>query len=276
MQVSEHKIYDLLIKEIFIDQEFNCRGTIAPIDVIDLARDIEEKGLIQPVIVAPYTNSGQPDYKYRLIAGYRRIIAHNVLQRTHITAIVREDMVDEIAARLFNLSENLQRADLNILQEAKAVHRLMSLGLNRDSIANKLAKSTSWVQIRGMVLALPDDIQQEIAAGMINQSQIRALYAIWNREGTGDELYSAVRKVKEAVARGRKDVEINPNRVRPTAAVHRKRSEILELLDLILSTMPAGIYTRCLAWAAGEITTAELYDELAIYANEKGCVFNRP
>lgn len=275
MKESPYKVYEIPLTDIWADEEFNCRGTIVPIDVIDLAKDIEDKGLIQPITIAPLTEPKE-DYKFKLIAGYRRYFAHKIIKKNTILSIIRPEMTNPIEARLFNLSENVQRQDLNVLQEAKAIKSLIDAGVPRDVIAGKLGKSPSWVQIRYMVLLLPNSIQEEIGAGLITQPQVRSLYTIYNKKGEGEELYDAVRKLKDAKLRGKKDVDINPNRVKPTAKLHRKRSEILELLDLILDTMPAGLYTRCLAWCAGEISTDELYDDLEAHAEGIGCVFRRP
>lgn len=274
MKESDYKIYDIPLVDIWADEDFNCRGSIAPIDVVDLAKDIEEHGLIQPITIAPLITPHE-NFKFKLIAGYRRYFAHKIINKKSILSIIRQDMIDPIEARLFNLSENIQRADLNILQEAKAVKTLVDAGVNRDLIARKLNKSPSWVQIRYMVLLLPKEIQDEIGAGLITQPQIRSLYTLYNRFGEGEELYEAVRKIKDAKIKGRKDLDINPNRVKPSAKVHRKRSEILELLDRILDTMPAGLYTRCLAWCAGEISTKELYEDLEAHAEGIGCIFKR-
>lgn len=260
-------VKQLLMSEILADDEFNCRGQISPIDVVDLAKDIETRGLIQPVAVTPL--EGKPPYKWRLIAGFRRFMAHKVLKRTLISASICAEM-DEAEARIFNLSENIQRKDLDIVQEARALRRLRDLGVPREHVAAKLGKSGTWVQVRYYLLDLPEPIQQEVQAGYITQSQIRDLWSI--HQAAGEEAtFEATKKLKDAKILGKKAVTLNPNKIKPTAKNHRSRTEIFTMIDMIAdSGMKFGIHTRCLAWCAGEISTRELIESLKLYAEEQG------
>ena len=167
--MAKQTIKQIPLDDIHADAEFNCRGDILPIDVHDLALDIKERGLLQPVIVSPYTEEQEAEtgYKYRLIAGFRRFTAHRVIQEKRILCIIRPDMVDEAEARLLNLTENTQRKDLNILQEARALTGLRALGVGEFDIAKRLGKSRGWVQVRCILLKLPEELHQEAAAGLI-------------------------------------------------------------------------------------------------------------
>src|SRR5262245_14130389 len=98
--------------QIFSDDDFNCRGRIAPIDVIDLAKSIEEVGLQQPIVVQPYKHPLNPKILYRIMAGHRRFMAFRVNKSDKIPAFIREGLTD-FEARLLNLTENLKRQDLN-------------------------------------------------------------------------------------------------------------------------------------------------------------------
>ena len=271
------ELLSIPLTDIHMDEEFNCRGRIAPIDVVDLAKDIEANGLIQPVTVAPYPEDmiKKTGCKYRLIAGYRRYMSHRVIQRSEIPAIIRPDMADDMKARFFNLSENLKRQDLDIVQEAKAIKRLKDLGVAEVATAERLGKSRGWVQIRYMLLSLPEAIQAECTAGFITQSNIRELFAINNTAGK-DSCFAAAKKLKEAKISGRKAMNVNPNRAKPTAKYHRKRSEIFEVMDNIQRQLGNFIGTRLLAWCAGEISNAELYMSIEEYANENGLDYTNP
>src|SRR3990172_2037191 len=94
-------IQDVPIKKIFSDPLFNCRGAIAPIDVVELARDIERNGLLQPIVVIPYLNtaSNYKVYEFKVILGHRRLKAHEVLKLETIKCIVKTE-VDENKALL--------------------------------------------------------------------------------------------------------------------------------------------------------------------------------
>ena len=253
MQISTIKLSD-----IFYDEEFNCRGSITALDVVDLAKDIEKRGLIQPVVVKPYGKNG---YDYLLIAGYRRYMAHRVLKRTVIPAIINNSIADETEARLFNLSENLQRKELNIYQEAKAIEKLHSLGLGEFDVADRLTKSRGWVQIRFMVLKLPNELQQEIAAGFFSQTQIRDLYSHFSRKGK-DAAFQVARDFKDDKIKGRKGTRRKVQEDDPSAKRHRTRVEIFDMQDQVRDAYGNNIVTRALAWCAGEITTEELQDSL--------------
>src|SRR5215831_9926890 len=100
---GEHKLLPTV--EIFADENFNCRGTIAPFDVIDLAKSIEKNGLLQPIVVQPYVN--HPPHKYRIIVGHRRHRAYEVQGWKEIPAIIKEGLTD-VQLRILNLQENLE------------------------------------------------------------------------------------------------------------------------------------------------------------------------
>lgn len=260
------------LSEVFADDAFNCRGVITPMSVVDLAKDIQERGLIQPVTVAPYNRDS---YKYRLIAGFRRYTAHKVIQRSTIDVIVREDMIDEEQSRFFNLCENLQRADLTIVQEAKALQHLMELGCGEHDIANRLNKSRGWVQVRCLLLKLPLEVQAEVEAGFINQTQIRELYTIYRHQSI-EKVYAAVRKIKDAKLAGRIAKTVDPNKLKQSAKRQRRRAEIFEMINHVSQFARMGLHTRCLSWAAGEISDGELYDSIHQHCDQEGYTYIRP
>lgn len=269
------------LADIHYDEEFNCRGAIRPIDVIDLAKDIKQRGQLQAVLVAPYTDQQQAETgkKYRLIAGYRRYTAHKILckddpQFNSIDAVVRNDMQDEAEARFLNLAENIQRKDLNIAQEAKALSKLEMLGVTEADAADRLGKSRGWVQVRYMLLRLPEDIQNEVAAGMITQTNIRDLYSIYTTSGVEDT-YSAIRKLKDDKAAGRKGTRVGPPKKKDAKRL-RKKNEIFDLQDHVRNNFGNGPITAVLAWCAGEITDEDLHLTLKGKAHDIGIPYRMP
>jgi ParB family chromosome partitioning protein len=273
------QVVDIPLVEIHADESFNCRGKIAPIDVITLAKDIERQGLIQPVVVTLYNEDKQKEtgFKYRLIAGFRRYTAFKlVLQRDKIPTIIREDMVDDVNARILNLVENLQRENLNILQEAKALKNLKDVGVGEYDAAERLGKSRGWVQIRYMLLNLPEAVQKEAALGNITQQNIREVYTILSQKGS-DAAYKAIKEIKEAKAKGRTNFSVNPNKHKQTIKRQRTRAEIFSMMEHIQdSAIGNGIWTRCLAWAAGEITGVDLFSSLIEYAEKNNLSYTKP
>lgn len=262
------ELVKLPLSEIHIDDDFNCRGTIAPIDVADLADDIKKHGLIQPVTVEVYSPEKQEatGYKYRLIAGYRRTYAHKYLQMEKIDAIIHAPMTDA-EALILNFQENGARANLNILQEARALRKMLDLGIGEFEAADKLGKSRGWVQVRYLLLKLPKEIQEEVGAGYITQDQIRELYTTYNSGGL-EATYAMVKAIKVYKSKGLryKKPKKYTERKAPDKKIRRAVPEIMQLIDHFADTVGMGLHTRVLAWAAGEITNRELDASIHEYA----------
>lgn len=267
--MSVETIVNVPMSEVHYDQEFNCRGEIIPMDVIDLAKDIEKNGLLQPVVLSEYTpeQAQQLGYKYLLVAGYRRFTAHRVLKRDTVLAKILPTM-DEVDARFLNLSENTQRKDLNILQEARAMRRLFELGVNEVDAAERLGKSRGWVQIRFILLRLPEPIQEECATGILTHTQIRDVYTHYRKDGE-DVAFEVMRKLKDAKMKEGKTLRLQ-KKPTPNAKRQRKRAEIFTMMDHIRNGVGNGLHTRCLAWCAGEISDADLYFSLKEYSTQHG------
>jgi ParB family chromosome partitioning protein len=193
------------------------------------------------------------------VAGHRRYTAVKILKWPTIPATVRANL-DEKKARILNLVENFQRQDLNILQEAEALKHLCEAGVPRETVAREIGMSGGWVQVRYNLLRLPPEIQQEAAAGMINQYHIKTLCTLRTKE----DQFEAVRKIKEAKLKGDKPPAIGI-RKKKTADIKKARqpNELFDMIEILAQTaLGYGIHTRVLAWAAGEITSAELFVDI--------------
>ena len=271
MQITKVKV-----EEIFPDPEFNCRGKIAPFEVTDLMKSIsdtgkavEGEGLLQPIVIQPVEGK---DYKYRVVMGHRRYHACKLLGWKELPCIIRTDL-DELKARAENLIENLERKDLNIIQEAKAIEKMAAI-TSWTEVGKFINKSYGWVQVRMTALKFPQDIQDEIAAGILNSEHIRDLYAIKNYE----ERYACVRRIKDARMRGDKSrILIKDIKKNVEKSVHAKRvrnqAEIFAMQDNIRENIGNNLATRALAWASAQITTQELYDDIQIATEHMGKVF---
>lgn len=281
-ELSTMKVYDIPLTEILFDEDFNCRGKITPMDVVDLAKSITERGLIQPVTVAPLDEdriAKNPGKKYLLIAGYRRYTAFKINKLTVIQAIIREDMSDEREARFLNLSENLARTNLNIVQEARALAKLEALGVTENQASDHLQMSRGWVQIRYMVLRLPQEVQEEIAAGWLNHKQIRDAYTHLKKAGK-EACFEVVKKFKDDKILGRRGTRKKidePKEVKLNKKKKRDRAEIFELQNHIFTEFAGNnIITRTLAWCAGEISTLDFHDSLEEFGEERGIRYRQP
>lgn len=273
--MNAYTVIDIEMSRILSDDDFNCRGNILPMDVVDLAKDIELHGLQFPIAVQPIVDMEEmptEDYDFRIVAGHRRFHAFKVLGRDTIPAMVKVGL-SEVQARLLNLGENLKRKALNILQEAQAIKRLRDLGLNRRQVGESLGVSTSWVQVRFNLLDLPEIIQQEAAAGMLNQYQIKNLFSL----PTEEEQFEAVKKIKHARLRGEKGICVAKKpEDDPFKKKRQPKNVVQEMSNYIGQAIGYGLWTRALAWANGEISAAELFFDIQKYANENDIEYQIP
>lgn len=142
----------------------------------DLVASIKEHGIMQPVIVTPKT-----DGRFELIAGERRLRASNIAGLERIPAIVRtatEQQKFELA-----IIENIQRKDLNPLEEARAYLRLQhEFNLTQDEIGIRVGKSRPQVGNIIRLLQLPEEIQNALAQGVISTSNARTLLSVPTEE----------------------------------------------------------------------------------------------
>ncbi len=135
----------------------------------ELTQSIKEKGIIQPIVVRK-VNEG----KYEIVAGERRLRAAKILNLNNVPAIVKE--VDDKEAFVLAIIENLQRTDLNPLEEAKAFRRLgEEFGFSLEDTAKFTGKNKTTVSNILRLLKLPDNIQGALQAGQITRTQARAI-----------------------------------------------------------------------------------------------------
>ena len=268
--ISNYGVHLLQMSEIYSDNDFNCRGRIMPYDVAALAKDIEVNGLQFPISVQPKGDVSielPPGYNYRIVAGHRRHMAFKILKRNTIPAMVKRGL-SEVMARVYNLSENLQRSELNIMQEARALEKLKMLGLVQEQAAEAIGRTRSWVQVRYNLLELPDVIQEEAAAGIINQQQIKQIYGLKRISDDPTKVFeaqcAAVRKIKNALLNGEKGISVAKDpKHDPFKKKRRQKNEIQDMIRHIGKEGSGfGLATRCLAWANGEINTAELFFDI--------------
>lgn len=170
----------------------------------ELVDSIKEKGVIQPVLVRP-TKEG-----YELIAGERRLQAAKTVGLDRVPAIVK-DVVDSEALEIA-LIENIQRQDLNPIEEADAYQRLIKeFNLTQESLAKEVGKDRATVANTLRLLKLPLKIQEEVSIGTISMGHARAILSI---ESEVEQLEAcekvvkkglSVREVEELVKRMKKE-----------------------------------------------------------------------
>ncbi|MDH3676444.1 MAG: ParB/RepB/Spo0J family partition protein [Anaerolineae bacterium] len=137
----------------------------------ELASSISEHGLIQPLIVT------QVGLSYQLIAGERRWRACQLAGLTTVPVIVKESSPQQMLE--LAIVENIQRADLNPLEEAQAFAQLMEeFGLTQEAVAERVGKSRTAVANTVRLLNLPNQVKENLAGGTISEGHARALLSL--------------------------------------------------------------------------------------------------
>jgi ParB family chromosome partitioning protein len=148
------------------------RKTFNEASIEELARSVREHGIVQPLVV---TRAGD---RYKLIAGERRFRAAQKAGLTTVPVVVK-DAIGESDALQVALIENIQREDLNPIEEAMAYHQLhRDFGLTQEEIARRVGKERSTVANFLRLMKLPDSVKRLLAAGQLSMGHARALLAV--------------------------------------------------------------------------------------------------
>ena len=196
---SADKIWHIPLSEIVPNSE-QPRKEFSHQELEDLVSSIKEHGIMQPITVTERSDGG-----YELIAGERRWRASQVAGKATIPAIVRTATQRE---RLeLALIENIQRQNLNPLEEAFAYSRLMEqFSLTQEEVAQKVGKSRPAVANTIRLLDLPEEIKTALVKGQISAGKARALLSIADKDAQMDAFRSmagdhiSVREVEQRVS----------------------------------------------------------------------------
>jgi ParB family chromosome partitioning protein len=152
------------------------RERIATEELEELAESIRTHGLLQPVLVRP-----KPDGRYHLIAGERRIRAARMGGLKEVPAIVLD--VDDVQVLAMAMTENIQRADLNPVEEAAGYRVLRDrFGLTQEEISQRVGKPRSTIANYLRILQLPEEVRDAIVSAEISLGHARALAGLEREE----------------------------------------------------------------------------------------------
>ena len=140
----------------------------------ELAQSIKENGVIQPIIVRQ-----SPVIGYEILAGERRYRASLLAGLTSIPAVVKQLSDQEMMVQ--SIIENLQRENLNPIEEARAYESLVEKGFTHAEIADKMGKSRPYISNSIRLLSLPEQILSEVESGKLSQAHARSLVGL-NKE----------------------------------------------------------------------------------------------
>ena len=166
----------------------------------ELAASLRQKGVLQPILVRP---SPVTAGEYQIVAGERRWRAAQIAGLTAVPALVKDFGDDETLE--VALIENVQRADLNPLEEAAAYQVLMGLGgRTQEDVAQVVGKSRSHVANSMRLLQLPEAVQAMVRTHELSAGHARALVGVPDAEGLAREIVEAGLNVRETEALARK------------------------------------------------------------------------
>ncbi|MDN6900087.1 ParB/RepB/Spo0J family partition protein [Oenococcus sicerae] len=193
-KVADKKDQDNVVLKIAITSleanPFQPRKTFDQAALSELADSLKESGLIQPIVVRKHGD------KYQIVAGERRFRAARSAELTQVPVIVKS--LSDNAMMALSIIENLQREDLNPIEEAQGINAYMKqLTLTQAQAAEKLGKSRAAIANTLRLLNLPVQVQQLIIEGQLSMGHARALLGL---DAQSDMLLLADKAIKQQLS----------------------------------------------------------------------------
>lgn len=211
----------------------NPRKTFPDADLDELSRSIRDKGLLQPLIVRSRFAGG-----YEIIAGERRWRAAQRAGLHELPVLIRE--LSDGEALEIALIENVQRSDLNPLEEARAYSLLVEqYNYTQQQLADSIGKSRSHISNTMRLMNLPEIVRQKIESGLLTAGHARALVATEHPEKLADEIIRLGLSVRKTEALTKPESQAEQRRPRPEKAADTKLLEKLVSDSLGLRTVIA-------------------------------------
>ena len=185
----------------------------------ELTNSIREQGVIQPIIVRPdKTNDG----KYEIIAGERRWLASQNAGLHEIPVVILD--VDDNKSLEFAIVENVQRQDLNPIEEAKSYQRLINdFNYNQEKLSKFIGKSRSYIANSLRLLGLPEEVLAMLVSGSLSAGHARTLIGLNNASEIGKKIIKRKLSVRQS------EVFVRQFKDKKFKLVHKKDSNILDL-----------------------------------------------
>lgn len=173
---------------------FQPRSDFDPAELESLAESIRVQGLLQPILVRSHPTESE---RYQIIAGERRFRAAMQAGLNEIPAIQRD--MDDSDTAVAALVENLQRQDLNAIEEAEGYQRLLTdFGLTHEALGYAVSKSRSHIGNTVRLLRLPEPVVREVRSGTLSSGHARALINAPNPEALAEQITKRGMSVRQA------------------------------------------------------------------------------
>lgn len=205
----------------------------------ELAESIKAQGVMQPLLVRQLAQ-GEHAGRYEIIAGERRFRASRLAGLAVVPVLVRD--VDDHAAAAMALIENMQREDLNPLEEARGLHRLVQeFGLTHEQAAQAVGRSRSAASNLLRLLNLAEPVQTLLMAGDIEMGHARALLALGKAEQitTGHEIAAKKLTVREAESLVKRVAQGRAGDARKTT--NRKSGDVKRVEEILSDLLMAEV-----------------------------------
>jgi ParB family transcriptional regulator, chromosome partitioning protein len=177
--------------------QYQPRKTFDEQPLADLAASIREKGVLSPILVRPIGAD-----RYEIVAGERRWRAAQIAQLHDVPVVVRE-LADDQALEIA-IIENVQRADLNAVEEGAAYEELITkFGRTQEDVAREVGKSRSHVANTIRLLRLPEQVKAWVREGKLTAGHARTLLGAADPEGRARELIAGEMTVRQAEQRSK-------------------------------------------------------------------------
>ena len=177
---------------------FQPRRNFRDDDLQDLANSIRERGILQPIVVRPTGHANA----YEIVAGERRWRAAQIAQLHEVPVTVREFSDPE--ALEIAIVENVQRADLNAIEEAGGYQDLITrFGYTQEQLSGLIGKSRSHIANTLRLLKLPETVRTLIIEGKLSAGHARTLIGVANPEALAKEIIAGALNVRQAETRAR-------------------------------------------------------------------------
>ncbi|HAY73162.1 MAG TPA: stage 0 sporulation protein J [Ruminococcaceae bacterium] len=191
----------------------------------ELAESIEQHGVLQPLVVRPLANGA-----YQLVAGERRWRAARIAGLTEVPVVIKELSDEEVIE--IAMIENLQREDLNPLEEALGYRYMMDeLGITQEQAAEKVGKSRPAVANALRLLKLPDEVQEMVKNNLISPGHARALLGFDSEDMI---IQTAKLIVKEDLSVREVETMVKNSKKTPKIPKQQKRDKFFSEVELAL------------------------------------------
>jgi ParB family transcriptional regulator, chromosome partitioning protein len=214
---------------------FQPRKSFAPEELQELANSIREKGVLQPILVRPRGADS-----FEIVAGERRWRAAQLAKLHDVPVVVRE--LSDAESLELAIVENVQRADLNAVEEAAAYQELIDkFDYTQEKLAQEVGKSRSHVANTVRLLKLPDSVQRFIREGKLTAGHARTLIGHPDPEARAREIIRQALNVREAEQRSKKKKpSASPTPATGSADVKALEKSLSEVLGLKIEIAHKG------------------------------------